>query len=204
MAGRPKGHAVRVQEPQPERGTPSGRLFIGRGLYEAIGAPRRVALLTDGASVLIQEGDEYGVVVPKSGQPRLSLGDYARELLGLDAGTYPAIADRRRIVIRRGEATAVPTPKIAQPPAVPAVIPTEPPKSRIRVRANRTLMEGTVVAHREGERSNHQPYVDVVVNIGGSDTLHVVTGWAGIRQQLQKGDVLEIEIRRKAHRDPPR
>lgn len=101
--GRVGALTIRVIAPIPGcrgRGT-SGRLQIGRALYQAIGCPARIDLVRDEAGRLrIRPGRRYAINGPACDTiPRISIGQTALDTYGLTPGYHPARAFRGGIVI---------------------------------------------------------------------------------------------------------
>jgi len=220
MAGRTPSAIVRVQGPtQSQR----ARLFIGKALWRAIGSPRHVNLLPDGPRLLIQPCDSStGYTVVGGGpnaMPRVSLGEEMRCMLDLDEGTYPAAVAAGRIVVTLVQAVqaaqdrapipaaATPhAPKTAWPPEAPtpAMTNTRPAREpgRIVVRGRSTLLSGRVAAHQPLTVGNRRDGLyDVAIQCPGEDSVHLISGWAGLRDQLRVGDYVEIEVRRSGEND---
>ncbi len=201
---------MRVQGPEERQ---RARLFIGKAFWRQIGEPRHVNLLLDGLRLLIQPcepGVGYTVVGGgPSAMPRISIGEEMRELLDLDEGTYPAVVEAGRIVVtmvatatRPLVPTAAETPR-ARPvaPVTPETTPTTTTRGpgRIIVRGKSTLLGGRVAAHQPlaGGGGLH----DVAIQCAGQDSVHVISGWPGLRDQLRVGDYVEIEVRRVGEND---
>lgn len=101
------GTTVRLAIPGP--GQSSGRLFIGRSLWQAIGEPPRVKLDRFGARLAISPAvapEGYAVQGAKfNGQPRLSVGVSAMEQIALDPGVYAAHVVEGKQTIRVDDVT---------------------------------------------------------------------------------------------------
>jgi hypothetical protein len=90
---RPRGSGattIRLALPTPQQ---SGRLYIGRALWQAIGEPARVDLLRHGGRLLIVAGETFAVSGRQGSIPRVSIGQPTLETIGLEPGTYPAMVD---------------------------------------------------------------------------------------------------------------
>ena len=108
-SGRPAGSgATTIRLVAPAGG--SGRLYIGRALWQAIGAPARVRMERFGARVTIKPTGETGPeTFAVSGRasnsiPRLSIGLATMEQIGLDAGVYTAhVVDGKQTIVVDGQ-----------------------------------------------------------------------------------------------------
>lgn len=105
---RPRGSgATTVRLATPGAGQSSGRLFIGRSLWQAIGEPPRVKLERFGARLAISPAvapEGYAVQGARfNGQPRISIGVSTMEQIGLDAGAYSAHVVEGKQTIRVDE-----------------------------------------------------------------------------------------------------
>lgn len=101
--GRDPEDIVRIED---QGGTRSWRLFLGRGLWRAIGSPARIELRRSGgalhvAPVVEAEGDVgYAVSTGANTIPRVSIGRGPAEELRLVVGKYAAAVRRDEIVTR--------------------------------------------------------------------------------------------------------
>lgn len=81
--------------PGPDKTHKSGRLYIGRRLWQDIGEPARVSLEPFGRRFLIRAGDDFAVHGRTGNSiPRLSLGASTLERIAAAEGIYPASAVR--------------------------------------------------------------------------------------------------------------
>jgi len=222
VAGRRPSSIVRVQGPEEGQ---RARLFIGKQLWRDSGEPRHVNLLADGPRLLIQPCDPgTGYTVVGGGpnaMPRVSIGEEMRELLGLDEGTYPAVVETGRIVVTMVQVDKPPAPTNRAPipvsatphapetprrpeaptPAAADTLPAREP-GRVVVRGRSTLLSGRVAAHQPltaGDRGGG--LYDVAIQCAGKDSIHILSVWPGLRDQLRVGDHVEIEVRRVGEND---
>ncbi len=94
---RPFGSGHRVVRIDRRPDNPGYWLFVGRYLWQAIGQPERLRIThEEGGWVLAATDNEEGSYavsnIDQDGIPRLTIGAPQYKALGLDAGTYAAVA----------------------------------------------------------------------------------------------------------------
>ncbi len=96
--GRPAQDNPRVQVHLARVGTPY--LTIGRGLWQAVGSPRRMDIArVSPTEVRLTAGERYAVLgVQRRREPRLSIGRGVLDSLGLAGARYPAEAHEDRSI----------------------------------------------------------------------------------------------------------
>lgn len=99
--GRPKGSGarfIRVEEPHGEY---SGRVHIGRALWQELGEPVRLDVQRIGSRLELRpvESGGYSVTRPRNGMPRFSVGQETLDTLRVTAGRYRAEVRGGAIVV---------------------------------------------------------------------------------------------------------
>lgn len=99
--GRPKGTGaryIRVEEPQGEH---SGRIHVGRAIWQDLGEPARLDVQRIGSRLELRpvESGGYSVTRPKNGMPRFSVGQETLDTIGLVEGRYQGAVRGGAIVV---------------------------------------------------------------------------------------------------------
>ncbi len=97
--GRPKagtdGHHIRVVEELAQSGSTRMRIFIGKGLWRALGQPDHIAITADPLMITPATGDDGYALVVGDGVPRCFITK-----LSLQLGTYEAEISDGKLVAR--------------------------------------------------------------------------------------------------------
>jgi hypothetical protein len=100
--GRPRGTGARYVRWEPARSHRSGRLYIGRALWQELNEPGRMNVQRLGDELHIRPclpAEGWAVTQPTGGMPWLTIGDEPATILRLVAGRHDAVIRAGAIVV---------------------------------------------------------------------------------------------------------
>jgi hypothetical protein len=100
--GRPRGSGARYVRWEPARANRSGRLYLGRALWQELNEPGRMNVQRLGDELHIRPcgpGEGWTVTRPTGGMPWLTIGDEPATILRLVAGRHDAAIRAGAIVV---------------------------------------------------------------------------------------------------------